>query len=76
MPCVREQVTHRRPDLDDDAVAHALAATPVSDRNRAQISHPGVTGSRQRLFSLLGADPRLVRLVREMRTGVHELGPG
>ncbi len=70
------KVTHRRPDRSGDAAAHERDAVPMSDRNRPKIPRTVVARSRQRLFALLGADPRLVRVSRQMRTGAHELGPG
>jgi NRAMP (natural resistance-associated macrophage protein)-like metal ion transporter len=48
----------------------------VSVRNRTKIPRRFVASSQRRLSALLGVDPRLVRVSRELRTGVHELGPG
>ena len=57
-------------------MVHEPDSVPGSDRDHTKIPRSVVAKSRWSLFALLGADVRLMRLSRQMRTGAHELGPG
>ena len=57
-------------------MTHEPEALSVSDRSSMKIPGTVTAMSRRRVFTLLGADPRLVRVSRTMRTGAHGLGPG
>ena len=60
--------------MTGDELVHS--ADSVSAHNRAANLRALLARTRGRVSSHLRADPQLVEVSRELRTGVHDLGPG